>query len=145
MDGNLYLFLKALHIVAFSSWMAMLFYLPRLFVYHTEHKDKKDYTDVIKIQESKLYYFIGTPAITITIITGLAMIALNLDLFKSGGWLHLKLLFAFALIVYHFDCGRHLKNLKNDIYKKSGKFFRFYNEFPTLCIFVIAFSAIFKF
>lgn len=142
---DLYLFLKALHIVAFTSWMAVLFYLPRLFVYQTENKDKKDFTDIVKIQQNKLYYFIGTPAISITIITGLAMIAMNVDLFKSGGWLHLKLLFAFALIVYHIDCGRHLKNLKNDIYKKSGKFFRIYNEFPTICIFVIAFSAIFKF
>lgn len=141
----LYLSVKALHIVAFTSWMAMLFYLPRLFVYHTENKDNADFVRVIKIQEDKLYYFIGTPAIVVTIITGIAMIAMNMDLFKSGGWFHLKLLFAFLLIVYHIDCGRHLKNLKNDIYAKSGKFFRFYNEFPTICIFVIAFSAMLKF
>lgn len=142
--GTLYLCIKALHIVAFSSWMAVLFYLPRLFVYHTENKDKADFVSVVKIQEDKLYYFIGTPAIVATILTGIAMIALNVDLFKSGGWFHLKLLFAFALIVYHWDCGRHLKNLKNDIYAKSGKFYRIYNEFPTICIFVIAFSAILK-
>lgn len=141
----IYLSIKALHIVAFTSWMAMLFYLPRLFVYHTEHKDNADFVRVIKIQEDKLYYFIGTPAIVITILTGIVMIMMNLDLFKSGGWFHLKLLFAFALIVYHIDCGRHLKNLKNDIYNKSGKFFRIYNEFPTICIFVIAFSAMLKF
>ena len=141
----LYLSIKALHIVAFTSWMAMLFYLPRLFVYHTENKDNADFVRVIKIQEDKLYYFIGTPAIAVTILTGIAMIAMNMDLFKSGGWFHLKLLFAFLLIVYHIDCGRHLKNLKNDIYAKGGKFFRFYNEFPTICIFVIAFSAMLKF
>ncbi|MDE6886668.1 MAG: protoporphyrinogen oxidase HemJ [Helicobacteraceae bacterium] len=142
---DLYLTIKALHVVAFVSWMAVLFYLPRLFVYHTENKEKKEFVSVIKIQEDKLYYFIGTPAILITIITGLAMIAMNLDLFKSGGWLHLKLLFAFFLIIYHLDCGRHLKNLKKDIYNKSGKFYRFYNELPTICLFVIAFAAILKF
>lgn len=141
----IYLSIKALHIVAFTSWMAMLFYLPRLFVYHTENRDKPDFISVVKVQEKKLYYFIGTPAIAVTILTGIAMIAMNMDLFKSGGWFHLKLLFAFLLIVYHIDCGRHLKNLKNDIYTKSGKFFRFYNEFPTICIFVIAFSAMLKF
>lgn len=141
----IYLSIKALHIVAFTSWMAMLFYLPRLFVYHTENRDKADFVSVIKVQENKLYYFIGTPAIVITILTGIAMIAMNMDLFKSGGWFHLKLLFAFLLIAYHIDCGRHLKNLKKDIYAKSGKFFRFYNEFPTICIFVIAFSAMLKF
>ena len=141
----LYLYIKALHVVAFVSWMAVLFYLPRLFVYHTEHKDKEDFVNVVKIQEDRLYYFIGTPAILITIITGVAMIALNVDLFKSGGWLHVKLLFAFLLIIYHIDCGRHLKNLKNGIYKKSGKFYRFYNEAPTVALFAIAFSAILKF
>ena len=140
-----YLYIKALHIVAFVAWMAVLFYLPRLFVYHTENKDSSDFVSVVKIQESKLYYFIGTPAILITILTGLLMIFLNIDLFKTGGWLHLKLLFAFLLIVYHLDCGRHLRNLHNNIYKKSGKFFRIYNEIPTIALFVIAFSAVVKF
>lgn len=142
---DLYLYIKALHVVAFCSWMAMLFYLPRLFVYHTENRDNADFVRVVKIQENRLYYFIGTPAIIVTALTGFAMIAMNADLFKSGGWLHVKLLFAFFLIVYHFDCGRHLRNLKCDIYAKSGKFFRIYNEFPTICLFFIAFSAIVKF
>lgn len=140
-----YLVIKALHVVAFTAWMAVLFYLPRLFVYHTEHKEKGEFVEVIKIQENKLYYFIGTPAIIATIVTGLIMIFLNLDLFKSGGWLHLKLLFAFLLIIFHFDCGRHLKNLHAGNYVKSGKFFRFYNELPTIALFFIAFSAILKF
>lgn len=140
-----YLYVKALHIVAFVAWMAVLFYLPRLFVYHTENKDNSSFVDVVKIQENRLYYFIGTPAILITIITGIIMIVLNLELFKTGAWLHVKLLFAFFLIVYHIDCGRHLKNLENNIYKKSGKFYRFYNEIPTIALFVIAFSAIIKF
>lgn len=142
---NYYLHIKALHIVAFVSWMAVLFYLPRLFVYHTEHRDKPDFVAVIKIQEDKLYHFIGTPSIVLTIVTGILMIALNPSLFKSGGWLHLKLLFAFLLVIYHLDCGRHLRRLKNDIYTKSGKFFRIYNEAPTIALFVIAFAAVLKF
>lgn len=140
-----YLYIKALHVVAFCSWMAVLFYLPRLFVYHTENKDNKDFVKVVKIQEDKLYYFIGTPAILITIITGLIMIALNMSMFQTGGWLHVKLLFAFLLVIYHFDCGRRLKQLSNDVYLKSGKFYRLYNEIPTIALFVIAFAAILKF
>lgn len=140
-----YLYIKALHVVAFVSWMAVLFYLPRLFVYHTENKDNKDFVKVIKIQEDRLYYFIGTPAIIITIITGLIMIALNVSMFQTGGWLHVKLLFAFLLVIYHFDCGRRLKQLSNDVYLKSGKFYRMYNEIPTIALFVIAFAAILKF
>lgn len=140
-----YLYIKALHVVAFCSWMAVLFYLPRLFVYHTENKDNKDFVKVVKIQEDKLYYFIGTPAILITIITGLIMIALNMNMFQTGGWLHVKLLFAFLLVIYHLDCGRRLKQLSNDVYLKSGKFYRLYNEIPTIALFVIAFAAILKF
>lgn len=140
-----YLWIKALHIMAFVSWMAMLFYLPRLFVYHTENKDKAEFVEVVKIQEHKLYYFIGMPSIFGTIITGVAMIALNPSLFQSGGWLHLKLLFAFFLIIYHIDCGRRLNQLKRDIYHANGSFYRFYNEFPTICLAVIAFSAVIKF
>lgn len=140
-----YNYIKALHVVAFVSWMAMLFYLPRLFVYHTENRDNKKFVEIVKIQEYRLYYYIGMPAFVLTLITGLAMIGLNPMLFKTGGWLHLKLLFAFLLIIYHFDCGICLKNLSNNIYKRTGKFFRFYNEFPTICLFVIAFSAILKF
>ncbi|RAX54022.1 TIGR00701 family protein [Helicobacter sp. 16-1353] len=140
-----YLYIKALHVIAFVAWMAVLFYLPRLFVYHTENKENKDFVKVVKIQEDKLYYFIGTPAILVTIITGLIMIILNPGMFKTGGWMHVKLLFAVFLIIYHLDCGRRLKQLKNDIYIKSGKFYRFYNEIPTIILFVIAFSAILKF
>lgn len=140
-----YLYIKALHIVAFVAWMSVLFYLPRLFVYHTENQNNQDFVKIVKIQEDRLYRFIGTPAIVITIITGLFMIALVPTLFKTGGWLHLKLFFAFLLVIYHIDCGIHLRNLKRDIYKKSGKFYRIYNEFPTVALFVIAFSAILKF
>lgn len=142
---DFYLWIKGIHIVAFISWMAVLFYLPRLFVYHIENRNKKDFVDVVKIQENKLYYFIGTPAILITLFSGLIMIGLNLELFKSGGWLHVKLLFVLFLIIYHIDCGRRLKQLSRDIYNESGRFYRLYNEIPTILLFVIAFSVALRF
>ena len=140
-----YLWIKAFHVVAIISWFVVLFYLPRLFVYHTLNKDKLDFVDVVKIQESKLYFFIGTPASVISILTGIFMIALDRDLFNSGMWIHIKLLFILFLIAFHIDCGRHLINLRNNIYRRSVLYYRIYNEIPTLLLFVIVFCVILKF
>lgn len=140
-----YLWIKALHIIAFVSWFVVLFYLPRLFVYHTDNKDKNDFVEIVKIQEHKLYFFIGTPALVITFLTGIFMIFLNIGLFKTGAWLHVKLLFVFILFIFHIDCGRNLIKLKNNIYTKSSRYYRIYNEIPTLFLFIIVFCAVLKF
>lgn len=139
-----YMAIKAFHIMAMMSWMAMLFYLPRLFVYHTEHKENEGFVEVVKIQEMKLYRFIGTPAMIATILSGGAMIALNPEMFASGGWLHAKLTLALLLIVYHFDCQRHMINLGKGEYTKSGKFYRAYNEIPTLLMIGIVIFVVVK-
>lgn len=140
-----YLWIKAFHVVAIISWFVVLFYLPRLFVYHTLNKDNKDFVSVVKVQEYKLYFFIGTPALIISMLTGIFMVVINTGLFHTGMWLHIKLLFVLFLFVFHIDCGRHLCKLKNDIYVKSAKYYKVYNEFPTLLLFVIVFCAILKF
>jgi putative membrane protein len=127
-----YSWILAFHIMSFISWMAMLFYMPRLFVYHREYADKEDFIDIVKIQELKLYRYIGHPAMWATIFSGGFMIYLNLDLFKSGGWLHAKLLLAVFLIAYSFSLNIIRKKLALDPFYKSGKFFRFYNEVPTI-------------
>jgi protoporphyrinogen IX oxidase len=127
-----YLWIKTFHIVSMVSWMAMLFYLPRLFVYHAEHKDNAGFVEVAKIQEYKLYKYIGTPAMIATLLSGLTMIALNPGLFHGARWLDAKLTLAVLLLVYHFDCKKHLNALRDDKSTKSGKFFRAYNEIPTL-------------
>ena len=120
--------------MAFMSWMAMLFYLPRLFVYHVEHKNKKDFTDVVKIQEFKIYKYIGLPAMWATIISGGFMIYLNPYMLsgEAGGWMHAKLLFALLLVIYSFSLEKYRKDLENDQFEKSGNFFRAYNEVPTI-------------
>ncbi len=87
----MYLWIKAIHIIFMVSWMAVLFYLPRLFVYHAENKDNKEFVKIVKVMEKRLFYVIGIPAFVITLITGLSMIFMNPELFKSGGWLHAKL------------------------------------------------------
>lgn len=139
-----YLWIKSFHVMSVMSWMAMLFYLPRLFVYHAEHKQNVGFVEVTKIQQHKLFYYIGHPAMIATVASGLAMIYLNPSLFQSGGWLHAKLTLAVLLVVYHYDCKRHLKLLKEDKSTKSGKFFRAYNEIPTLLMIGIVIFVIIK-
>lgn len=118
--------------MAVLSWMAMLFYLPRLFVYHAENRENRGFVDVVTIQERKLYRYIGTPAMIATILSGGAMIALEPGLLAEGGWLHAKLALAGLLVAYHLDCGRHVRTFAEGTNIRSGKYFRAYNEIPTL-------------
>lgn len=139
-----FLWIKAFHVISVISWMAMLFYLPRLFVYHAENMTNKGFVEVVKIQEHKLYYFIGVPAFWASVISGAAMIWLSPELFHTGIWLHIKLTFALILIAYHFSLKYFLKAFKEDRCTKSGKFFRVYNEVPTIAMIVIVIMAIVK-
>lgn len=140
-----YLWLKAIHIIALVSWMAMLFYLPRLFVYHAQNTHNKDFIAIVKLQEMRLYKYIGMPAFVLTFISGVALILRDFPaIFHSGGWFHAKLFVLVLLFVYHFLCGYFIKSLKNDTCKKSERFFRIYNEFPTLCLIAIVIFVIVK-
>ncbi len=139
-----YNWILAFHVMSFISWMAMLFYLPRLYVYHAEHASNAGFTEVVAIQEDKLYGFIGVPSMWATVLSGSAMIALNPGLFQSGGWLHAKLTAAVLLIVYHFTLGRLKKKLQSGTCDKSGKFFRMYNEVPTILMIFIVIMVVVK-
>ena len=139
-----YDWILSFHVMSFLSWMAMLFYLPRLFVYHREHASKADFVEVVKIQEYKLYKYIGLPAMWATLFSGGLMIYLNLGLFQTGGWLHAKLLFASFLIAYSFSLEVIRKKIADNPEYKSGKFFRFYNEVPTLLMIVIVIMVVIK-
>jgi len=127
-----YSWILAFHVMSFISWMAMLFYQPRLYVYHSENADNKGFVEVVKIQEYKLIKYIGTPAMWATILSGSLMLYLNSGIFSSGGWMHAKLLFVALLIAYHFSLEMHRKKLLENPHYKPGKFYRFYNEVPTL-------------
>lgn len=129
-----YTWVLTFHIVAFMSWMAMLFYLPRLFVYHVENIEKNEYVEIVKIQEYKIYKYIGMPAMWATILSGITMLTLNpylLD-FNTSPWMYAKLTALFFLIIYSFSLEKYRKELENNSCKKSGKFFRMYNELPTM-------------
>ncbi|MCL9821775.1 protoporphyrinogen oxidase HemJ [Helicobacter sp. 14348-15] len=138
-----YLYVKIFHIISFVSWMAMLFYLPRLFVYHAEHKNNKGFCEVIKIQESKLYNFIGYPAIICTLLSGIWLLMLE-PTWLQGGWLHAKISLIVILVIYHFSLYRFMIAFREDRCQKSGKFFRMYNEVPTLILIIVTFLVIIK-
>ena len=121
----------AFHIVAVLSWISMLFYLPRLFVYHQENKNKEQFVEIVKIQEFKLYKYIGVPAMWATILSGAFLLFLNPELLKQG-WMHAKIFVLVCLIIYSFSLGYYRIQLQNGICKKNGKFFRAYNEVPTI-------------
>lgn len=139
-----YDWIKWFHVVSMVAWFAVLFYMPRLFVYHAENRDKAEFISLIKVMERKIYYAIGVPSFWATLLSGIAMIALNPGLFKSGGWLHAKLFFAAILIGYFFSMGHYYKKLLVDACEKSGKFFRYYNEVPTILLLLIVAMVIVK-
>ena len=126
-----YLGILAFHIVAVLSWMSLVFYMPRLFVYHQEHKDKKDFTDVVKIQEYKIYKVIGFPAMWATIVSGGTLLYLNPSLLENS-WMIAKLAVLVLMIAYTYTLEYFRKILEQDACTKNGQFFRAYNEVPTL-------------
>ena len=140
---NTYLLYKSLHLIAVISWMAGLLYLPRIFVYHSEN-DNEIITSVFKTMEKKLFYYIMTPAMTLSWIFGLLLIH-EIGFSQLGQkWMILKLVFVVILTLYHFYLGRILGHFKIDMNRHSHKFYRYINEIPTLLLILIIFVVIFK-
>jgi putative membrane protein len=138
------MWLKALHLIFMVTWFAGLFYLPRLFVYHAMSGDVVS-VERFKIMERKLYYGIMTPGMILTLVFGVWMLADYAWLtFGASGWLHAKLLMIFALVVYHFFCGKWLRDFQADRNQHSHVFYRWINEVPVLFLFAIVLLATLK-
>ena len=141
---NSYLLFKSLHLIAVVSWMAGLLYLPRIFVYHVENKEKKEATDIFEVMEKRLFYYIMRPAMIFTWIFGLILIYLNgIEIF-SLLWMQLKIVLVILLSAYNDYLGKCLLSLKNNTNIRSAKFFRIINEIPTVMLIFIVFLVIFK-
>ena len=141
---NSYLLFKSLHLIAVVSWMAGLLYLPRIFVYHVENKEKKEATNIFEVMEKKLFYYIMRPAMIFTWIFGLILIYLNgIEIF-SQFWMQIKIFMVLLLSVYNEYLGKCLVSLKNNSNTRSSKFFRIINEIPTIMLILIVFLVIFK-
>lgn len=141
---NTYLLFKSLHLIAVISWMAGLLYLPRIFVYHSQYNDKPLVSDVFKVMEKKLFFYIMTPAMALSWIFGLLLIH-EIGFGQLGQkWMILKLVFVVILTLYHFYLGRILGQFKLDNNRHSHKYYRYINEIPTLLLILIIFIVIFK-
>ena len=141
---NSYLLLKSLHLIAVISWMAGLLYLPRIFVYHVENKDKKETTDIFEVMEKRLFFYIMRPAMIFTWIFGLILIYLNgIEIFFQL-WIQIKIVLVILLSVYNDYLGKCLVSLKNNSNNRSSKFFRIINEIPTILLIFIVFIVVFK-
>jgi putative membrane protein len=124
--------------------MAGLLYLPRIFVYHVENKEKKEATDIFEVMEKKLFYYIMRPAMILTWIFGLVLIYLNgIEIF-SQLWMQIKIVLVILLSAYNDYLGKCLASLKNNSNTKSSKFFRIINEVPTILLIFVVFLVIFK-
>ena len=122
------LWIKSFHIIFMVAWFAGLFYLPRLFVYHTLAEDRIS-IERFKIMERKLYLGIMTPCMILTI--GLGM-WLWLGYGFRGGWMHAKLALVLVLIAHHFYLGKLIEDFKHDRNKHGHVFYRWLNEIPAL-------------
>ena len=124
--------------------MAGLLYLPRIFVYHAENSDDKKISDVFKIMEKKLYFYIMTPAMIFSWIFGLLLIHSIGFQQLVHMWMVLKIIFVIFLTLYHFYLGKTLNQFKFDQNTHSQKFYRLINEIPTILLILIVFVVIFK-
>ena len=136
----IYLTLKVVHIVAVIAWMAALFYLPRLFVYHAKHNDEKLLSSVFKVMESRLYGVIANPAMVVVWLSGIYLVYVQGNQF----WLNLKIFFVFLMTLYHFFLFYSLKRFKDDLNDYSERFFRIINEVPTVLVIIIVGVVVFK-
>lgn len=138
----IYLWLKAFHIIFVVCWFAGIFYLPRIMVYYaaSEHQETRQQ---LAVMARKLYRFV-TPLAVIAVLMGLALIGLNMDYYLAAGWMWVKLLAVFCLVIYHFYCGRLVKAINADTDEHSHVYFRVFNEVPVLFLFLIVILAILK-
>ena len=132
--------LKSLHLIFVISWFAGLFYLPRLFVYHASTEDRLG-IERFKVMEHKLFNYIMTPAMILALGAGTW---LWLGFGFEGGWLHLKLLLVVLLVIYHFFCYRFMILFAEELNPHSERFYRIFNEAPTLLLAGIVFLVVFK-
>lgn len=137
------LWVKAFHIIFMVTWFSGLFYLPRLFVYHTQASDLIS-KERFKIMEKKLFYFITTPGGILTIIFGLWMISFNPLGYLQMPWLHIKLGLVVLLVFYHLYLGKLLSDFKRDVNQHSETFYRWLNEIPGIFLILIVVLAVVK-
>ena len=140
-----YLWIKALHIVSVIAWMAGLFYLPRLFVYHAERgRPGSELSETLKVMERKLLRVIMTPAMLASWAFGGALVAIPGVVDWSAGWSWGKAAAVLGMTALHVHLGRVQQAFAADRNRRSGRHFRILNEVPTALLLVIVFLVVIK-
>lgn len=125
------------------AWFAGLFYLPRLFVYHADALDSIS-IERFKIMERRLYYGITWPAALFTTVLGITLLTYNVDYYLKAGWMHAKLALVTLLWLYHLTCGHYVKKFAADKNRRNARFYRIFNELPTILLILIVFAVVLK-
>jgi len=139
---DVYIWLKALHVLSFISWMAGLLYLPRLYVYHTTVAAGSEASETFKVMERKLLRYIMNPAMIATFVTGGLLIWILGEAALSMGWLHAKILLVLGLAALHGMMAGWRRAFAEDRNTRSGGYFRVMNEAPTLLMIGIVILAV---
>ena len=142
MEISFYNLLKFLHIIFFTTWMAGLFYLPRLYVYHSKTQKRSSEYKTFIVMEQKLMRYIMNPSMILTWVFGLLLVV-NLEIYNQF-WLNLKFLLVFVMSIFHMYCAKIRKNFENERNRKNEKFFRWINEVPTILFLLIVFLVVFQ-
>jgi protoporphyrinogen IX oxidase len=136
--------IKAAHIVSVIAWMAGLFYLPRLFVYHADAAPGSDKSETFKLMERRLLRGIMNPAMIATYIFGIALAATPGLVDWAMGWIWVKLIGVAGLTLLHYLCGLWRKDFAADRNRRPARFYRIANEIPTLIVIVIVIMVVAK-
>ena len=142
MDENYYNFLKFFHIIFITTWMAGLFYLPRIFVYHSKAQINTQQYKTFLTMEHKLMKYIMNPSLIFSWLFGI-LLAINLEI-QNELWLNIKFLMVFLMSVFHMYCAKLRKTFERGENKNTEKFFRGINEIPTILFIIIVFLVVFK-
>ena len=143
-----YYWFKSFHIIGVVVWFAGLFYIARLFIYHVEAEMEPEAAQLVlkkqyELMEKRLYSIITTPGMVLTVVMAIGLLYTMPEYLKQG-WMHAKLGFVGLLLVYHFYCGRLMRQLERGECKWNSKTLRAFNEAPTLLLLVIVLLVIFK-
>jgi putative membrane protein len=146
MFDETYHWLKALHLIAVMSWMAGMLYLPRLYVYHSQVAVGSEASELFKVMERRLLRIIINPAMIASWILGLwlAFTINAFDVQQNGAWLHGKLGLLVLMQIAHALMARYRRKFERDERPQSERFFRIFNEVPTILMVLIVFTVVFK-
>jgi protoporphyrinogen IX oxidase len=132
----------ALHIISFTAWMAGLFYLPRLYVYHCQVAPGSAESARFKVMERRLLKQITTPAMIATWVFGILLVMTPGAVDWGAGWWWTKLVAVILMSGFHGACSKWRKNFLNDANVKPEKFYRIANEVPTVLLAIIVISVV---